>query len=117
MSEDKQYPSLVQQGKNLAKFSWDLIKYLQSENNYTTLFVDDEVYKERIMTCRACDKHDELENRCTECGCFIPPKAKMILDSCPLGKWKEDQQGWEEKFGGIMNSMNNEPPTGLDNTP
>ena len=26
------------------------------------------------------DKYDELENRCKECGCFVPAKAKIILD-------------------------------------
>lgn len=107
MSENQEYPSLVEQGKNLAKFSWDLIKYLQQNKNHTILFVTDEVYKERMMTCKGCDKYDELENRCKECGCFLPAKAKIILDSCPLGKWKEEDGKWEETFSDIMNNMEN----------
>ncbi len=107
MSDKDQYPSLGQQAKNLAQFSWDLIKYLQQGQNHNALFVSDEVYKERIMTCHSCDKYDELENRCKECGCFIPPKAKIILDSCPLGKWKEENGKWEETFNEIMNNMQN----------
>lgn len=105
MSDDKQYPSLFQQGKNLAGFSWELLKYL-SENRDRVLFVSDEVYKERISICRSCDKYDELENRCIECGCYIPGKAKIILDSCPLKKWDADSNSWEERFSDIQKELN-----------
>ena len=87
MSDDLQSPNLVEKGKNLAKFSWELINYIQ--NNYEkALVVDDEEYNERIMTCRTCDKFKEVQNECAECGCYGPAKAKIVLDSCPLGKWK-----------------------------
>ena len=50
MSDDLQSPNLVEKGKNLAKFSWQLINYIQ--NNYEkALVVTDEEYKERIMIC------------------------------------------------------------------
>ena len=50
MSDDLQSPNLVEKGKNLAKFSWQLINYIQ--NNYEkALVVDDEEYKERITIC------------------------------------------------------------------
>ena len=26
-----------------------------------------------------------------ECGCFIPAKAKIAVEACPLGKWEEDE--------------------------
>ena len=29
------------------------------------------------------------------CGCFIPAKANCIK-SCPLDKWSQDKDGWEE---------------------
>lgn len=104
MENDQNYPSLVQQGKNLAKFSWDLIKYIQQNHN-SVLVVSEEVYKERIMTCRGCDKYDELENRCRECGCYLPAKAKVILDSCPLGKWAEEDSNWEETFKDLVDKI------------
>ena len=47
MSDEKQYPSLGEQAKNLAKFSWDLLNYI-TVNQEKVLFVSDEVYKERI---------------------------------------------------------------------
>jgi hypothetical protein len=108
MSE-KDYPSLAQQGKNLAKFSWELINYI-IQNEEKVLFVNDDVYKERVNTCKSCDRYDEFENGCKECGCYIPAKAKIILDSCPLNKWGADSSSWEEKFSNIQKDM------GIDKT-
>jgi len=106
---DKEYPSLAQQGKNLAEFTWELLNYI-TKNEDKVLFVSDEVYKERTLICKSCDMYDELENRCRECGCYVPAKAKIILDSCPLNKWGVDSSNWKERFSDIQNDM------GLDNT-
>jgi hypothetical protein len=104
MDDKKKYPSLFQQGKNLAGFAWELINYIES-NQDKVLFVSDEVYKKRVLTCRECDKYDELNNRCIECGCYVPAKAKIILDSCPLNKWGVDNSDWEEKFNSIIEDL------------
>ena len=106
MSDDSQSPNLVEKGKNLAKFSWQLINYIQ--NNYEkALIVTDEEYKERIMICRDCDKFREVQNECAECGCYLPAKARIVLDSCPLGKWKMIDEEWftKEKFNDIIEDM------------
>ena len=47
----------------------------------------------------------ELENECAECGCYIPMKAKIVLDSCPLEKWTANSDGWDDKFNAIMKDM------------
>ncbi len=104
MSEKQDYPSLTEQGKNLAKFTWDLLNYI-TNNEEKVLFVNDEVYKERMTICKSCDRYDEFENRCRECGCYLPAKAKIILDSCPLNKWDVDASNWDEKFANIQNDM------------
>ena len=41
MSDDLQSPNLVEKGKNFAKFSWQLINYIQ-KNYEKALVVDDE---------------------------------------------------------------------------
>ena len=107
---DKEYPSLAQQGKNLAGFTWELVNYI-TNNHQKVLFASDDLYKERMTICRGCDKYDELENRCIECGCYLATKARIIIDSCPLKKWEADSSDWEERFSNIQSDM------GLDNTP
>lgn len=104
MSENQDYPSLLEQGKNLAKFSWDVINYIH-KNQGEVLIVSDKVFDERLEICRGCEKYDKYENRCKECGCFIPAKAKIILDSCPLNKWTEDKEGWDKKFEDITKKL------------
>lgn len=109
---DKNYPSLGNQVKNLAKFSLNLLNYLQNNDNPNnkTLIVSDSVYNKRLEICKKCDKFDENQTRCYECGCFLPAKAKFVLDSCPLNKWSFDDSEWEEVFNNILNDMdeNNE---------
>jgi hypothetical protein len=104
MSEEKNDLSPIERGKNLAKFSWDLINYMR-RNQTTVLFVSDEIYKERMNICKGCEKYNEFENMCKECGCYVPAKAKIIMDSCPLDKWKEDPTNWEQTFNYIIDQM------------
>lgn len=107
MSNEKQYPSLGQQAKNLAGFSWELVKYIH-ESKGGALMVSDEHYQKRTSICKSCPKFDDSEKRCMECGCFIPAKAKIILDSCPLNKWEDMSSEWENKLESIMQEVENE---------
>tara|TARA_B100001778_G_C17994461_1_gene365044 strand:+ start:125 stop:445 length:321 start_codon:yes stop_codon:yes gene_type:complete len=104
MSDDLQSPNLVEKGKNLAKFSWDLINYIQT-NHEKVLFVSDEIYEERIKICKSCNQFKELQNECAACGCYLPAKAKIVIDSCPLEKWTAHNDGWDDKFNDIMKDM------------
>ena len=53
MSEKQNYPSLFQQGKNLAEFSFELIKKALETG---ALQVSDEVKNQRLEICRKCEK-------------------------------------------------------------
>lgn len=97
MTDEQKYPPLFQQGKNLANFAWDLVNYMH-QNKDGVLFASEDVVKERLKICAQCDKFEKSESRCIECGCYIPVKVKLILDSCPLDKWTADHTTWEEKF-------------------
>lgn len=104
MSEEQQdYPSLAQQGKNLAKFGLDLILHTIKTGN--SMLVNDAIFEQRMAICRSCDKYDESQQRCRECGCFLPAKARGILDSCPLRKWSEDESGWAENFENVVKQI------------
>ncbi len=97
---ENQYPSLPEQGKNLAKFSFDLIKNALQGGG---LIVSAEVQAQRLETCKTCEHYDAEQTRCKHCGCFLPAKVSFALDSCPVGKWKENEETWmNEKFDEIM---------------
>ncbi len=49
---------------------------------------------DRLRICRQCDRKDQQkwERRslwCTLCGCYIPAKARVEEEACPLGKWPD----------------------------
>jgi len=103
MTEKKDYPSLVQQGKNLAEFSFDLIKRALETG---ALHVSDEVKNQRLEICRQCEKYDPEQIRCIECGCFLEHKASFSLDSCPLEKWVESKEDWVNgNFDNLVEKM------------
>jgi hypothetical protein len=103
MSDEKDYPSLVRQGKNLAEFSFELIKYALTSG---ALRVSDEVKNQRLEICRKCDKYDPEQVRCIECGCFLDHKTSFSIDSCPLEKWGESNKDWiNEKFDTLIDNM------------
>lgn len=107
MEEINKYPSLLNQSKNLAKFSWRLIQYLQQQDDgeNKNLMVSEKVYNDRLEVCKVCPKFDKDQTRCFECGCYLPVKAKFVLDDCPLNKWTMSEEEWESTFNNIIKDM------------
>ena len=98
-----EYPSLPKQGKNLASFTFELIKNALETG---ALYVSDEIKNQRLEICRNCEKYDSEQIRCIECGCFLEHKAAFSIDSCPLEKWGESNKDWiNEKFDTLMSDM------------
>jgi hypothetical protein len=105
-----EYPSLPEQGKNLASFTFELIKNALETG---ALHVSDEVKNQRLEICRACEKYDPKQIRCIECGCFLEHKASFAIDSCPLKKWEESNEEWiNEKFDTLVNNMEKNESSG-----
>jgi tetratricopeptide (TPR) repeat protein len=48
--------------------------------------VSPEVHQNRIQICAGCEHYTGL--RCRVCGCFIRPKAWLVRERCPIGKWE-----------------------------
>ena len=46
-----------------------------------------ELSKERLAVCKLCPKRNRYLDQCTECGCFLPAKSRVIDADCPLGLW------------------------------
>ena len=91
MTEEKQYPSLFEQGKNLAAFSFEVVKNAMTGG---ALFVSDKIKNERMEICKSCEFYDEKENKCIECGCLLEYKTQFALDSCPKQKWSISSEDW-----------------------
>jgi len=99
--------SFIEKTKNFANFSWDLISYI-AKNGLEKVTVSDEVYNQRYEICQGCEKFLKEDNECLECGCDVVMKAKVIFDSCPLGKWSSDRESWEDKLEQLSEEMDNQ---------
>ena len=58
---------------------WDFV-------NPDTEYVAKEKEEERYALCEACP-HLTIAKTCTQCGCFMPAKVKLLHASCPITKW------------------------------
>lgn len=50
-------------------------------------FVNKEIYKERLDTCRNCSHYFKPTGNCKVCGCFMRIKASIASMSCPKNYW------------------------------
>lgn len=75
---------------------------LIAENVIVREQVGEEEAAMRFNVCLGCDRRDEKENTCKECGCFLDLKcgaktnwnAKKLrteITHCPLGKWNDKE--------------------------
>jgi len=86
MPNDKQdLPSLSEQGKNLAKFTFEVVQDTVSLTGNP--FVEKETYKERLTICAGCEYFIVKNKRCKHCGCYMESKAKFSIAKCPIQKW------------------------------
>lgn len=44
--------------------------------------------RKRMDVCVDCDAR--IGRECGLCGCFIPAKAEIIDEDCPLDKWPDN---------------------------
>lgn len=82
--DDNQFPSLGEQGKNLADL---LLKAAKAVSEGGDLVVGEYERNRRLDICKACDRFHASKKRCKECGCFMEAKANFRTAECPLKKW------------------------------
>ena len=85
----EEFPSIHEQGKNLAKFTFEVVKNVIdiSPTNDTKLILSEEEQKQRLDVCKKCDYYSVRQNRCRQCGCYLGTKVKFGSAECPIGKW------------------------------
>lgn len=111
----KEYPSLPQQGKNIASFALIMLRKAMSEGT-ASIAVSESIQRARIKTCKECPSYDDIQHRCKECGCFIGAKVKFSAASCPLGKWEVSDQKWaRDEYETIVDSFDEETKELINN--
>jgi hypothetical protein len=78
------FPSLPEQGKNLAKFSFEVVKNTLSISPNPVLSTEEE-QQQRLNICNGCEYY--TMKRCMHCGCFMEQKVKFSVSKCPVNKW------------------------------
>lgn len=82
------FPSLQEQGKNLANFTFNVVKdsiSISSTYTHTNPFSTKEQQTKRLSLCQECDYY--YQGRCRQCGCFMKQKVKLNSAKCPIGIW------------------------------
>ena len=87
MENQNNLPPSLEMIKNLADTSRSvLLEFLKSGR----VKASSQMEKDRIEACLSCDKLTD-DFRCTQCGCFIRIKAKLLTSNCPLRKWPQKE--------------------------
>lgn len=76
------FPTLKEQAKNV---TLSLFNVMTQAFKTGKMLADEAIIENRILACNGCEFL--VENRCSQCGCFIALKAGLNAESCPKGKW------------------------------
>lgn len=114
---EKDFSFLSEQGKNLAEFTFEVLKRATA-NGGASLVVSDKIQRERLEICKNCPFYDDLKHLCKRCGCNIGTKVKFSLDSCPIDKWQQSNEDWiREEYENIFNNLDKEIPKNIPTEP
>jgi hypothetical protein len=81
---EKTLPSKVQMAANLAKSFKRTVKAAVSGDSVAAGI---ELKNKRITICKGCSWFIKDSSRCASCGCFVPLKAYLKEEACPIGRW------------------------------
>lgn len=84
LKKETQLASKWQQMKDLVSSDgvkpWDFL-------DPNTEYADKDVANERYAICQECPLFNKTTKTCTECGCFMAAKTKLLHAVCPVDKW------------------------------
>jgi len=84
----EEFPSIKEQGKNLAKFTIQVVKdSVLDLSAPTNMFASDELKEERMSICKKCEYYSARQVRCKQCGCWLVQKVKFTSSTCPIERW------------------------------
>ena len=88
-NKEEQFPSIKEQGKNLAKFTIQVVKdsVVDIGSGPSNIFASNELKEERMNICKKCEHYSARQVRCKECGCWLVQKIKFTNSKCPIDRW------------------------------
>lgn len=81
---NEQFPSKIQQVKNLANTVGNVVSNAAQGNG---VFVPDSVKVSRMNICSSCPHFSRSDIRCRHCGCYLESKTALRASKCPIDKW------------------------------
>ena len=84
MTNKEEFPSLPEQGKNIADL---LAKAIRDAVDGNELFASEFEQQRRYDICQVCEFFHTEQKRCKKCGCFLQNKVTFKSASCPIHKW------------------------------
>jgi len=82
----EEFPSLPEQGKNLAKFTFEVVKDVIITPD-TPVLLSEEEQQKRLDICKKCEYYSPRQQRCKQCGCYMKHKVRFSASTCPIQKW------------------------------
>ena len=110
-----EYPPLDEQLKNLGVSLHEFVSRVVKGNR---LLASRETQLERFEICKSCERFEADANRCKVCGCYVKPKVSMTYETCPIGKWKQDESSFDQWLQeGAVDEPNKDLPIYLKRLP
>lgn len=83
-NSNKRMPSIAAITVNLAESAVRNVKSVAAGNAFK---VDENTANERLNVCKTCEFFNQVQQRCSKCGCFMAVKTYLKAEKCPIGKW------------------------------
>lgn len=94
--------------KELAEYVWKCFIRAYKYEGWA-IILDQKYQEERLRICRGCPEYDAQKIQCKQCGCPLGTKTMYGHESCPIGKWKDDNRTFvEEKFPHMAKYLDHE---------
>jgi len=82
--KEKTLPGKAEMAANVSRSIGKTAKAFFSGKKIT---VEHSLKDKRMKICEGCAWFIKKSQRCASCGCFVPLKAFLEEESCPVGKW------------------------------
>jgi hypothetical protein len=82
MSDQPHTPSAIDLAKNLVN---QAVAITQDVLHNRPVMAHPVIAIQRLRMCQTCEFYEQP--KCTQCGCNMPLKTKIMSASCPTKKW------------------------------